>query len=143
MSETPAEFSYADLIVGKSASFEVSITDELVERFAELSGDQNPLHTDEAYAAKTKFGHRIPHGMIAGALFSRLVGMYLPGKYGLYLSQTLRFHSPLTLRGIVTVRGEVSHKSDPSQTVGIKTIVEDKVDNKMLVSGEALVQLLQ
>ncbi|HVN26450.1 MAG TPA: MaoC family dehydratase [Candidatus Paceibacterota bacterium] len=133
---------YADIEIGETASFETAITEATVSEFAKLSGDESPIHTDEDYASKTPFGHRIAHGMIVGALFSRLVGMRLPGRYALYLSQTLRFHKPVALATTVVVKGEVTAKSDAVRTVTIATTAHDRVTGALLADGTAMVQLL-
>ena len=75
----PLEYSFEEIDVGLKHSFEVIINEELEEDFATISGDFNPLHIDEQYAKKTKFGKRVCHGMVLASFFSRLVGMYLPG----------------------------------------------------------------
>jgi len=136
----PHAIAFADIRAGMSAEFTETITPAMVERFARLSGDFNPLHMDEAYASGTPVGARIPHGMLAGALCSRLVGMYLPGLHSLYLSQNLTFHRPLPW-GRVVVRGEVTAVHVSTRTVGIAVSVTDGKD--MLVKGEALVKMLQ
>ncbi|MBO9667406.1 MAG: MaoC family dehydratase N-terminal domain-containing protein, partial [Bdellovibrio sp.] len=61
----------SDIDVGFTKSTSVKVTDKMVHQFAELSGDHNPIHLDDTYAAKTRFGRRIAHGMISGALISR------------------------------------------------------------------------
>src|SRR6185295_7235732 len=82
-----ADLQFEDISVGQSAQFEMLVTEEMVGQFAQLSGDQNPLHVDHQYAAGTSFGAPIAHGMLLASFFSRLVGMHLPGKRALYLSQ--------------------------------------------------------
>ena len=138
------EIKYADIAEGQTASFTAVIDETLVKRFSEISGDKNPLHMDEEYAREaTPGGERIAHGMIVGALFSKLVGMYLPGKYALYLSQTLRFQNPIALGTETIIKGEVTHKADAHRTITIRTSATDAKTGTLLVSGEALVQLLQ
>ncbi|MEK7180800.1 MAG: MaoC family dehydratase [Patescibacteria group bacterium] len=143
MSNKSAKISYHEIMVGNRASFSLVITEKLVNNFSEISGDTNPLHVDEEYASRTHFGHRIAHGMLAGALFSKLIGMHLPGKYSLYLSQTLYFHNPIWLGAAVSVCGEVTHKTDATKTVIIHTSAEDTKSKKLLVDGDALVKLFK
>jgi 3-hydroxybutyryl-CoA dehydratase len=143
MTDTCNVFVYDDIAVGDSASFSVAITEALVDDFARLSGDENPLHMDGAYAEQTQFKGRIAHGMIVGALFSRLIGMHLPGKYAVYLSQTLQFREAVMIGEEIVIRGTVSHKTDALKTITIKTVASDKADKKIFVQGEALVKLLQ
>ncbi len=136
------EKKFSAIKEGDTAHFEVSIDEPMVEAFARLSGDMNPLHTDEAYAKNTPFGSRLPHGMIGGALFSRLIGMYLPGRYALYLSQSLFFKRPLTIGKIVVVSGKVVRKTEAVRVITIKTLIIDKLSEENLIEGEAVVQLL-
>jgi acyl dehydratase len=135
------ELVLAEAKRGDSASFDVEITKELVAQFVALSGDRNPLHTDEAYAATTSFERTIPHGMIAGCLFSRLVGEYLPGRYAAYLSQSLLFRKPLPW-GVVRVSGTIIDVSLATQTIKLSTEVSDDA-GVVLVDGEARVRLLR
>lgn len=134
---------FADWALGNRASFEVTVTDALVASFAALSGDTNPLHTEKSYAQKQ--GHKmvVAHGMLGGALFSQLIGMYLPGTYALYLSQTLNFRKPLYPGTDVTVVGEIIQKVDSLQTLKIRTTIAESATGEVLVDGEALVQVLK
>jgi acyl dehydratase len=143
MNKTHGEGRYADIAVGDRASFAVAITPELVRRFAEISGDMNPLHMDEQYAQGTSFGQRVAHGMLVGSFFSRLVGMHLPGKYSLYLSQSMHFHAPVLIGAEIAVSGEVIHKSDAVRTVTVHMMAEDVHSKNLLVSGDAMVKLLE
>ncbi|HUC01317.1 MAG TPA: MaoC family dehydratase [Candidatus Paceibacterota bacterium] len=143
MSDIAAEKTYEVITAGESASFTVKITPELIHEFAEVSGDRNPLHVDDSYARATSFGQRVSHGMIVGALFSRLIGMYLPGKYSVYLSQTLNFHKPVFVGAEVVIKGEVIHKTDSARSIVIRTIAEDARSGEMMVDGEAMVRLLK
>ena len=135
--------TFAEVSVGQRAEFETSIDDATVDAFATLSGDANPLHTDEAYASGTTFGRRVPHGMIGGALFSRFVGMHLPGRYSLYLSQSLLFKKPLPLDTALVVSGEIVQKIEAARAVRMTTKITDKASGVTLIDGEAMVRLLQ
>ena len=121
-------------------SFERIITKKDVLSFATLTGDWNPLHTDEKYASKSQFGQNIVHGMLAGSLFSALIGMYCPGENSLYLSQTLDFRSPIFYNDLVEVRGEVVAKNDSIKVITLKT--EILKEGKIVINGEAKVKLL-
>jgi hypothetical protein len=72
-----------------------TITDEMIRSFAVLTGDNNPVHLDDTYAATTRFGRRIAHGMIAAGLISAMLANDLPGPGTVYLSQTLKFKAPV------------------------------------------------
>jgi 3-hydroxybutyryl-CoA dehydratase len=131
---------FAAIVVGDVASFEVVLTQEAVTSFAKLSGDENPLHVDESYAAQTLFGRRVVHGMYLGALVSRLVGMELPGTKALLVRESLTFKEPAFIGDTVVVAGEVVHKSEALQliTMAITIIRKDEV----LAEGEVLVRVL-
>ena len=137
-----AEYTFTEVYEGQQAQFEVTITQSLVSSFAELSGDQNPLHTSEEYAAQTRFKSPVAHGMLAGAFFSRLVGMYLPGASSLYLSQSLFFRKPMRMGMGVRVEGEILHKTESQKTLVLKTRVVDKSSGDVLTEGEAVVHML-
>ncbi|OYR42543.1 acyl dehydratase [Halorubrum sp. Ib24] len=91
--------------VGETASHEVQVTDEAIDAFAELSGDDNPIHLDDAYAAESMFGGRVAHGMLSAAAVSAALAS-LPGDI-VYLEQELSFNAPVrpgeTLRAAVEV----------------------------------------
>ena len=133
---------YSDIQVGDEASFLCTVTEDMVTRFASLSGDHNPLHVDEDFAAKTRFGGRIAHGMLVGALFSRLVGMHLPGRDCLYLSQELEFREPVRPNTWVRVTGQVIHKMDAFRMLTMSNSVVDARTGELYVSGKARAQVL-
>ena len=80
---------------GDRAELKVDITDKLVRDFSEWSGDKNPLHVDAEYAQATRFHRRVAHGMSFGSLFSRLIGMNIPGPGALWASQSFQFLKPV------------------------------------------------
>lgn len=94
---------YDDLTVGQSAEYSKVVSDEDVKLFAKITGDFNPVHIDEAAAAKTRFGGRIAHGMLSGGLVSAAIANKLPGEGSIYLSQTMRFTAPVRIGDTVTV----------------------------------------
>lgn len=129
------------LQVGETASFDRQISEDDVRAFAQLSGDDNPLHMDEAYAATTQFGKRVVHGMLLSSLFSQLVGIHLPGKRCLYLAQSLTFRMPVFVGETVKVRGEVTHRSEATRTLTLHTTVTN-ASGVVCVEGEAQVKVL-
>lgn len=136
-----APASPAELTVGMRASFEVRIDRAMIDAFAQLSGDHHPLHTDDAYGRTTQFGGRIAHGMISGALFSRLVGEHLPGERALYRGQRMTFVRPIRPDTDVVVSGEVIALDLDLSTLTIRTRVEDRHTRELYVEGEADVVL--
>ncbi len=84
-----------DLEPGVSRSRKWTVREADIEAFGALSGDRNPIHFDEEYAAGTRFGGRIAHGMLSAAYISTVIGMHLPGRGAVYLGQTLKFLAPV------------------------------------------------
>ncbi len=132
------EYLLDDIEVGQKEKFEVVITESLVNAFADISGDYNPLHIDENYANSTDFKHRVCHGMLLASFFSRLVGMYLPGKNALYFSQSVKFISPCFINDKILVEGEVLEKSNASRIITLKTTITND-SGECLVDGQAKV----
>lgn len=136
------EKTWTDCSVGTTAVFEIVITEKMVQDFAAVSGDLNPLHVDANYAATTPFGARVAHGMLGGALISRLLGTQLPGKTCVYLSQTLFFRKPIFLGTAVKVVGTVTQQLESLQALKIKTEIKVVDTGEILLDGEALVKVL-
>lgn len=139
MSET-AGLRYEDIKVGAVYAFEKTITKDDVTNFAYLTGDHNPLHLDPTFGAQSQFGKNVVHGMLAGSLFSTLVGMYCPGRNALYMSQTIHFRKPIFYGDTMTVRGTVIDKNDSIKVVTLKT--EIIKSGEVVISGEAKVRVL-
>ena len=120
------ELSYNDISIGRQESFIIKITESMVEKFSNLSGDLNPLHMDNEFAESSLFKKRIAHGMLLSSFFSRLIGMKLPGKNALYFSQTLNFRSPCYIDDEIKVVGKVIEKSDSTQIITVSTSIFNK-----------------
>ncbi len=142
MTEQPNEYKFDEIELGAKAQFTVQIDESIVNEFAKISGDYNPLHLDEKYAANTKFGKRICHGILLASFFSRLLGMHLPGRNTLYFSQTLDFQRPCFIGDKVTIEGEVIDKSQSTKMITLKTTAYNQL-GKCLVDGIAKVMVLE
>jgi 3-hydroxybutyryl-CoA dehydratase len=126
-----------DLAVGQSAELKRTVTDADVRGFAEVTGDENPVHLDEAYAATTRFKGRVAHGMLLGGHISAVLAGRLPGPGVIYISQHLTFRRPIRIGDEVTTRATVT-KIDPRRAfVTLATVCE--VGGKVVVDGEAVV----
>ena len=123
---------------GESASRTMTITDEAIRAFAELTGDRNPVHLDEAYAAGTRFGRRIAHGMIAAGLISAALANDLPGPGTVYLGQTLQFKAPVYPGDTITVTVEVKSARADKPIVVLSTVCTNQ-DGTRVLEGEATV----
>jgi 3-hydroxybutyryl-CoA dehydratase len=93
--------------VGDLAELTKIISASDIYRFAEITGDRNPLHTSQEFAAKTKFGELIAHGMLTAGLISAVLGMKLPGPGSIYLTQSLKFLAPVKIGDEITARVEI------------------------------------
>ncbi|MBV8472080.1 MAG: MaoC family dehydratase, partial [Hyphomicrobiales bacterium] len=108
MGDLPFQILYfEDLVVGMRETLRKGVGIEDVIRFAELSGDHNPIHLSEHFARKTRFGERIVHGLYTASLISAVIGMRLPGPGAVYVSQTLNFRGPVKIGDVVEVSVEV------------------------------------
>ena len=128
---------YDSLEVGQKASFTKLVTENDIMMFASMSGDRNPVHLDETYAAGTMFKERIAHGMFSGALISAAVACELPGPGTIYLGQQMEFKLPVKLNDELTVQLEILEKL-PKFRVRIATRVVNQRD-EIVVDGEALI----
>ena len=106
-----------DITVGMSAVYTRTLTEEIVKLFADVSGDTNPLHLNEAFAAQTRFKKRIVHGMLTTSLWSTLVGTRLPGPGSAYMSQELKFIKPVYIDDTVTAKVTVTDIDHEKQRV--------------------------
>ncbi len=136
MINTVNELSYDDISIGQQESFIIKITESMVEKFSNLSGDLNPLHMDNQFAESSSFNKRIVHGMFLASFFSQLIGMKLPGKNALYFSQTLNFRSPCYIDDEIEVVGKVTEKSDSTQIITVSTTIFNK-SKTCLIDGIA------
>jgi 3-hydroxybutyryl-CoA dehydratase len=126
------------LAPGDSASRVGTIDDRMVRDFAALTGDTNPVHLDDAYAAGTRFGRRIAHGMIAAGMVSATLANDLPGPGTVYLGQTLTFKAPVFIGDTVTARVEVRSVRADKPIVTLATVVTNQ-DGEVVLEGEAVV----
>jgi 3-hydroxybutyryl-CoA dehydratase len=130
-----------NLKIGDTFSTSKQITDAVVRAFAELSGDFNPIHLDEEFASKTRFGRRIAHGMISGALISAVLGYEFKERKIVYLSQTLKFTAPVFLDDTVTATATVAGIRADKPVVTLETVCTNQA-GETVVKGEAVVMIL-
>ena len=130
-----------DLKVGDKFSTSREVTDELIRKFADVSGDFNPIHLDEEFAKNTRFGRRIAHGMLSGAFISAVLGYEFKERKIVYLSQTMKFVAPVFIGDTVTATATVTDIREDKPIVTLETLVT-KNDGEMVVKGEAAVMIL-
>lgn len=128
---------FEDLEVGMSASYGKTITDADVVMFAGVSGDTNPLHLNDDYAAQSQFGGRIAHGMLSASFISTIFGTKLPGPGCIYMSQNLRFKAPVKVGDTVIARVTVSELMPEKKRA--KFLTQCHVGDTLVVDGDALI----
>ncbi len=128
--------------LGDRAETEVAITEELVAAFAEYSGDRNPLHLDAGFAGATHFKRRVAHGMSYAALFSRLIGMDLPGPGALWMAQSFRFAKPAFIGDRLRLSVEVTAVAESTGTISLDCRATNQLDEEIM-SGIGEVMLLE
>jgi 3-hydroxybutyryl-CoA dehydratase len=130
-----------DIKIGDTFSTSRLVTDELVRKFAEVSGDYNPIHLDDEFARSTRFGQRIAHGMLSGAFISAVLGKEFQGRKIVYLSQTMKFKAPVFLGDTVTATGTITNIRQDKGIVILDTTCTNQ-NGETLVTGEAAVMML-
>ena len=138
MSEKPSEYSFDEIELGMQKSFKVDISKNMLDVFGRDTGDYNPLHMSEEYASSTSFKKRVCSGMFLSSFFSRLVGIYLPGKHALHISQSLNFVNPCFIGETITVEGKVIDKSPATKIIKLETTITNE-SGKRIIDGKAQV----
>jgi 3-hydroxybutyryl-CoA dehydratase len=130
---------FEDLSLGMTESYEKEVKSSDVVGFAEISGDRNPIHLSEHFAAKTPFGGRIAHGLYTASLISAVIGTRLPGPGAIYMSQTLNFKAPVKIGDHVKAEVEVIELVEKGRRV--KLACRCLVGGTLVLEGEALVKV--
>lgn len=132
-------FTFDELQTGMSDTLLRTVMATTVTQFAEVSGDDNPIHLSDDYAATTRFGQHIAHGMFTASLISAVIGTRLPGPGAVYLSQTLRFLAPVRIGDVVAARVEVAEMVEKGCRVRLDC--QCLVDGRPVLEGEAWVMV--
>jgi 3-oxoacyl-[acyl-carrier protein] reductase len=133
--------TFADFKVGDSGSLDRVIGSADVARFVELTGDDNPVHVDDDYAAGTKLGSRVVHGMLTACYVSTVIGTILPGEGALWLSEKFDFRAPVRIDDTIHVEVKVRHVSPGTRVLVLDVSVQNQ-HGKVVLDGEARVQVL-
>jgi 3-oxoacyl-[acyl-carrier protein] reductase len=133
--------SFDEIAVGATADLAVTITEQHVARFADLTGDVNPLHVDPAFARTTHFQKPVVHGMLVASYVSTLVGMRIPGPGALWTRQDFRWLSPVFIGDRITLTLRVKHKSAGTNTITIEVTAVNQTGTTVL-EGEGSAMLL-
>ncbi len=124
-----------EMKTGMFAENRLVVTGERIDAFAEISGDHNPVHMDEAFAKTTMFGRRIAHGALSASLISAILGNDLPGPGAIFVELNLRFRRPAFIDDEIVARAEVAEINE--RTGRIKMKVSCSVNGKQIIRGQA------
>ena len=137
MAEVAARAGY---YVGEQASLTKTVTESDVTTFADLIGDHNPIHTDDEYARKSRFGRRVAHGVFTGGLISAVLGNKLPGPGSIYLSQQLEFLAPVYIGDTITAVVEVVSWRPEKRIITFKTGAYNQ-EKIQVVTGQSVLMV--
>jgi 3-hydroxybutyryl-CoA dehydratase len=135
----PAGRYFEDLEVGMSATLERVVTDADIRSFAAVTGDINPVHLDDAFAAASPFKARIAHGLLTATYISALFGTQLPGPGCIYVSQTLNFRAPVKIGDLVVARVVLGELFVPKRRAMFAC--DCSVAGKTVLQGEAVLMV--
>lgn len=140
------EYTLAEIEVGMKAVFHKTITKEMEDAFRVISGDENPLHKDDTFAAEIsngKFPGHAAFGMLTASLYSTVAGMYLPGKYSLIHSfEALSFTKPVFVGDDLTVEAEVTDKEIALKLIRLKVTIKNQ-NNKLVSKAKMKVLVMK
>jgi 3-hydroxybutyryl-CoA dehydratase len=128
-------FGINELVIGQTAEISRLVDEETVRRFAEVSGDFNPLHMDEAYAARSPFRGRIAHGALVASFISCVLGNHLPGPGAVFAGMTMRFERPVRIGDTVVARATVVEIDIKARKVKLACVCE--VDGQTCMEADA------
>ena len=129
------------LVVGSQAVFSKPVTAEDIRKFAEVSGDNNPLHSDATYAARTRFKQPIAHGMFGAGIISAALGTKLaPTSVVIYMAQNLQFRGPVMAGDTLTATCTVTKVDAERNRLSLDTVVT-KQDGTEVIRGDAMVMV--
>ena len=124
-------YTFDDLEIGHQESLGLQITQEMMDLFCTLTGDTNPLHTDEAYARGHQYQGRVAYGLMTASFTSTLAGMLLPGKYSLIHGVEYKFLHPVYCGDQLTITGTVTEKDDRFKLLVIRVDIHNQKRDKV------------
>ncbi|MCI6714480.1 MAG: MaoC family dehydratase [Lachnospiraceae bacterium] len=135
------EYTYDEITIGQEESFQVTVSEEMMEQFLQITGDVNPLHRDAAYAATRQYVDKVVYGMLTASFFSTLAGVYLPGRYSLIHSVETKFLRPVYVGDMLTVSGTVKEKEDAYRMLILNLLIKNRKGEKV-VKGTMQIKVL-
>lgn len=124
-------YTLKDIYCGLSEQFSLTVTEQMLDSFLALSGDNNPLHADANFAKEKGFKNRVVYGMLVSSFYSQMVGVHLPGKYALLQGIEISFHNPAYVGDTLSVSGKVSYINEAYKQIEIDGHIKNQ-DNKLI-----------
>lgn len=124
-------YTYEEIEVGHTESFSVTVTEEMMRKFLEITGDVNPLHNDEEYAKGKGNPTRVVYGMLTGSFLSTLAGVYLPGRRSLIQEVKIKYARPVFVGDTLNIEGKVDEKNDTFSLIIIKVVIKNQNNEKV------------
>ena len=124
-------YKFDDIKVGLEQHFSVKVDANKLDKFLEISGDINPLHSDSSYSKSKGFLDRVVYGMLTSSFYSTLVGVYLPGKFCILQGIDIQFSKPVYIGDILLVTGKVSYINEAYKQLEIKATIKNQNTKKV------------
>ena len=118
-------YSYEDLKIGMKESFLVTVSEEMLDAFREITGDENPLHGSDEYAIEKGYEKKVVFGMLTASFYSTLAGVYLPGEKSLVHSCEAKFLKPVYVGDTLTIEGKVEEMNDTYRLIRVKAVIKN------------------
>ena len=126
------QYSYDEIDIGHKESFEVTITEKMLDSFKSITGDFNPLHADAGYAKSEGYEGRVAYGMLTASFMSTLAGVYIPGERSLIKESKIKFAKPVYPGETISVEGEVTDKNETFHMIVLKVTMKNEKGEKVL-----------
>ena len=127
-------YKFDEIYVGLEESFKVKVDSQKLENFYQISGDLNPIHTNNNYAKSKGFLSRVVYGLLTSSFLSTLVGVYLPGKYCILHGIEIKFIKPVYIDDLLTINGKVTYINEAYKQIEVKATITNQDNKKVLKS---------
>jgi len=125
-------YSYEEIEIGQKESFEVTITQEMLDKFKAITGDVNPLHCDSTYASEKGHPDVVAYGMLTASFLSTFAGVYMPGRRSLIHEVEIKMEKPVYVGDTINIEGTVKEKNDTFSFIIVKILMKNQRGEKVL-----------
>lgn len=125
-------YGFEEIDVGTEEAFQVTVTQDMLDKFRSITGDENPLHTDKKFAEKKGYPDCVAYGMLTASFLSTLAGVYLPGEKSLIHSVETKFVKPVFVGDTLTITGKVAEKQELFSVLMLKVTITNQKNEKVL-----------